>query len=96
MLKHSRTVKCGGSATACGQKARVVRCRAQQQPVHIKPEHIAAGVLAASCLCSSPALAAQNLQDLAEMNSTLTFAVGGGAAVAGLGALLVATDPQKR
>jgi hypothetical protein len=33
---------------------------------------------------------------MAADGSSLTLAVGSGAAIAGLGALLVATDPQKR
>jgi hypothetical protein len=61
----------------------------------VKPEHVAAGLLAAGCVCA-PAMAAEPLQQLADGNSAVTLAVSGSAAVAGLGALLVATDPQKR
>jgi magnesium-protoporphyrin O-methyltransferase len=52
------------------------------------------GVAAAASLIAPAAQAAQEVMQLAEVDVTL--ALGGGAAVAGLGALLVATDPQKR
>ncbi|KIY99535.1 hypothetical protein MNEG_8423 [Monoraphidium neglectum] len=73
--------------------ARAVRCQAQQQRQAVRPE-IAMGIAAAASLIAPAAQAAQEVMQLAEVDVTL--ALGGGAAVAGLGALLVATDPQKR
>lgn len=68
-----------------------VQCRAQQQQSS-NAQQVAAAVLAASVLVAPAAHAATEV--LQSMD--VSMAVGGGAAVAGLGALLVATDPQKR
>jgi hypothetical protein len=69
-------------------------CRAaKQQQDTPAAAAIACGlVAAASVLAGAPAAhaAAQPLMQLAEVDSAMTLAV------AGLGALLVATDPQKR
>ncbi|KAI8469849.1 MAG: magnesium protoporphyrin IX S-adenosyl methionine O-methyl transferase chloroplast precursor [Monoraphidium minutum] len=93
---QSRSVK---AFTANGPRgstrvARAVRCQAQQQQRQgLRPE-IAAGIAAAASLVAPAAQAAQEVMQMAEVDVSL--ALGGGAAVAGLGALLVATDPQKR
>lgn len=69
-----------------------VRCQVQkqQQP---QAAAAAAAVVAASLLVPAAAHAAT---DLLQPGMDVATAVGSGAAVAGLGALLVATDPQKR
>lgn len=79
-------------------RPRVVNCHAKHaQHKGGEAALAAAGLVAASCLMGTPmAQAAQPLQHLAEVDGAMTLAVGGSAAVAGLGALLVATDPQKR
>ena len=86
-------------AATSGVPRRAARCsaappRAQQGP--------AAAAAAAACaapalLAASPALAAANeaLAPLAD-GASLSLAVGGGAAVAGLAAALVLTDPGRR
>lgn len=51
---------------------------------------------AAAVSMAMPAQAAEIVNSTAAVDSSLSFAVGGGVAIAGLGALLVATDPQKR
>lgn len=56
-------------------------------------QQVAAAVVAASCLVAPAAHAAT---ELLTPGVDVATAVGSGAAVAGLGALLVATDPQKR
>lgn len=77
--------------------SRATSCHALQRPVQasrLADACAVASVLAASC---APAASAQELFSIAGVDgSALTFAVGGGAAIAGIGALLVATDPQKR
>lgn len=78
------------SASTRPSRVRVVRCQAQQDS-HL--QQVAAAVVAASCLCVPAAHAAT---DLIQPGVDVATAVGSGAAVAGLGALLVATDPQKR
>lgn len=70
-------------------RVRVVQCQAQAQNTQL--QQVAAAVVAASCLCVPAAHAATEL-----IQPDIATAVGSGAAVAGLGALLVATDPQKR
>ena len=57
---------------------------------------IAAGLVAVLAGAPAAHAVAQPMMQLAEVDSAMTLAVGGSAAVAGLGALLVATDPQKR
>lgn len=53
--------------------------------------------LAAALMSIAPAAHASELFSAANVDaSSVTFAVGGGVAIAGLGAILVATDPQKR
>jgi magnesium-protoporphyrin O-methyltransferase len=71
-------------------RVRVVQCQAQQ---NTQLQQVAAAVAAATCLCVPAAHAAT---ELIQPSMDVATAVGSGAAVAGLGALLVATDPQKR
>lgn len=71
-------------------RVRVVQCQAQARN-NTQLQQVAAAVVAASCLCVPAAHAATEL-----IQPDIATAVGSGAAVAGLGALLVATDPQKR
>lgn len=74
--------------------ARKVVCQASK-PVQTRIAEAAAVIAAVST--SAPIAQASELFNSANVDSsTLTLAVGGGAAIAGLGALLVATDPQKR
>eukprot|EP00955_Chlamydomonas_euryale_P054346 355791-Chlamydomonas_euryale.AAC.16 len=51
---------------------------------------------AASLVIASPAYAAEVVNTVAMDGGSATAAVGGLGAIAGLGALLIATDPQKR
>lgn len=55
-----------------------------------------AAAAAAVFAAAAPAHAAEVLSTTAMDGGSMTYAVGGLGAVAGLGALLVATDPQKR
>ena len=72
---------------------RAVRCQAQQQQQRTgRGEIVAAVAAAASLLAPGAAIAAQEAMQIGEVDVSL--ALGGGAAVAGLGALLVATEPQ--
>lgn len=90
--------KCNGrvkpftQTNRAANNVRSVQCRAQQQQSS-NVQHVAAAMLAASCLVAPAAHAAT---ELVQPGVDLSVAVGSGAAVAGLGALLVATDPQKR
>lgn len=74
---------------------RVVRCHAQARPTDA-PIKAAAGAAALSLATTSATQAAEILSSASGVDGSLTFALGGGVAIAGLGALLVATDPQKR
>jgi hypothetical protein len=98
LSQQTRGAKAAASAQQRSSRAqsRVVRCQAQrpERQGGLKPELAAAGLAAAACLCAPAAHAAQEVMQLAEVDVSL--AIGGSAAVAGLGALLVATDPQKR
>jgi hypothetical protein len=69
-----------------------VQCRAQQQQSS-NVQQVAAAVLAAAAVCTPAAHAAT---EVIQSGVDMSLAVGSGAAVAGLGALLVAADPQKR
>lgn len=69
----------------------MVQCHAQAQNSQQQHHALAAAVVATSCLCVPAAHAATEL-----LQPDVATAVGSGAAVAGLGALLVAADPQKR
>lgn len=80
------------SAATRPVRVRVVQCQAQQHNT-TQLQQVAAAVVAASCLVVPAAHAAT---DLVQPGVDVATAVGSGAAVAGLGALLVATDPQKR
>ncbi|GFR43554.1 hypothetical protein Agub_g4647, partial [Astrephomene gubernaculifera] len=74
---------------------RVVRCNS-----HLRHSEsglkVAAGATALSALATPAAHAAEIFSSANGLDGSLTLAVGGGVAIAGLGALLVATDPQKR
>ncbi|GIL98429.1 hypothetical protein Vretimale_3811, partial [Volvox reticuliferus] len=73
----------------------VVRCHAKlRQSEGALLAATGAAVLAMSS--TSTAHATELLSSANGLDGSLTFAVGGGVAIAGLGALLVATDPQKR
>ncbi len=75
----------------------MVRCHASQQPSAQQVTATALALTTGGMLASPVAQAAEQLQQLAEADGgALTLAVGGSAAIAGLGALLVATDPQRR
>jgi magnesium-protoporphyrin O-methyltransferase len=73
------------------------------QPARVATAAVQPRVADAACLAgvlatvAPAAQAAELMQQAASLDtSSLTFAVGSGAAIAGLGALLVATDPQNR
>ncbi|GFH10692.1 uncharacterized protein HaLaN_06051 [Haematococcus lacustris] len=79
------------SAAAPRSRGLCVNCRAHQRPA------LNAAVAASAMLAIAPAVQAAEMFSSASADaSSLTLAVGGGAAIAGLGALLIATDPQKR
>jgi magnesium-protoporphyrin O-methyltransferase len=62
-----------------------------------RPQQLAAGALAgAAALHAAPALAAAEAMGQLADAGNLSLALGGGAAIAALGAALVITDPQKR
>lgn len=93
-LKHS----CNGRVTPfhttsrAARRVRTVQVRAaQQESTNI--QHVASTMLAAMAVCAPAAHAAT---ELVQPGVDMTMAVGSGAAVAGLSALLVAADPQKR
>eukprot|EP00879_Flechtneria_rotunda_P024716 GHRR01026222.1.p1 GENE.GHRR01026222.1~~GHRR01026222.1.p1 ORF type:complete len:182 (+),score=69.06 GHRR01026222.1:209-754(+) len=79
------------SAKHAGRPVRAVQCCAQQHFSNV--QHVATTMLAASCLYAPAAYATA---EVLQPGVDLSVAVGSGAAVAGLGALLIATDPQKR
>lgn len=76
--------------------ARSVACQAVQQPRNRLAD--ASAFASAALVALAPAAqAAQVAAESAAVESvSVPLAVGGGAALAGLGALLVAADPQKR
>ncbi|PNH09601.1 Magnesium-protoporphyrin O-methyltransferase [Tetrabaena socialis] len=74
---------------------RAVRCSAHARPTDAALR-AAAGAAVLSVASTSAAQAAEVFSAASGVDASLTFAVGGGVAIAGLGALLVATDPQKR
>jgi hypothetical protein len=78
------------SAQTRPARVRVVQCQAQQNS---QLQQVAAAVVAASCLVAPAAHAAT---EVIQSGVDVATAVGSAGAVAGLGALLVATDPQKR
>jgi hypothetical protein len=93
-----------GSARAYRSGSRapavVVRAQAQQQQQQRRGAGAGARAAAGAALAAAAALAAPAAHAAAEVSQLaevdVSLALGGGAAVAGLGALLVATDPQKR
>ncbi len=72
------------------RSATIVRATSQHQPA----KHLAGA--AASCLTAASLLVPGVAHADALVGSDVGLAVGGGAAIAALGAALVATDPQKR
>lgn len=85
------------SATAQPQKAFVPRPTRAFQPVKTP---IAGGIAGAAALHAAlltpPALAASEALPQIADGSSMTLALGGGAAIAALSAALIVTDPQKR
>jgi hypothetical protein len=90
--KTNGRVKAFASANRAAPRVRAVQCRAQQQQSS-NVQQVAAAVLAAVAVCTPAAHAAT---EVIQSGVDMSLAVGSGAAVAGLGALLVAADPQKR
>ena len=88
---------CGTKAPRGAQRApaaAAMRCQAQRRPIIEQLQ--TAGLAAAAFLAASPSMAhASEVLSVVEPSS-LTLAIGGGVAIVGLGAVLVATDPQKR
>lgn len=81
------------SAQTARPRVAAVRCQAQQNTQQL--QQVAAAVVAASVGLCVPS-AAHAATEVIQPGMDVATAVGSGAAVAGLGALLVATDPQKR
>lgn len=90
--KTNGRVKAFASANRAATRVRAVQCRAQQQQVS-NVQQVAAAVLAAAAVCAPAAHAAT---EVLQSGMDMGLAAGSGAAVVGLGALLVAADPQKR
>jgi len=70
----------------------------QRQPFCARKDTVRSLIMSASILSTGIAQASEIFSTATTMvdSSSLTLAVGGGLAIAGLGAALVATDPQKR
>ena len=86
---------CGTKAPRGAQRATAaMRCQAQRRPIIEQLQ--TAGLAAAAFLAASPSMAHASEVLSAVEPSSLTLAIGGGVAIVGLGAVLVATDPQKR
>lgn len=88
------------NASSHAQKAsrpRIISAAAAHPSKH---HQIAGGIAGAAALSATlitpPALAASEAVSQIADGSTLTLALGGGAAIAALSAALIATDPQKR
>ncbi|KAG2485860.1 hypothetical protein HYH03_015443 [Edaphochlamys debaryana] len=79
------------SRPVAGSRRPVVRVHAQKNG-----SVAAAGAAALALASASAAQAAEVMSTANGLEGSLTFAVGGGVAIAGLGALLVATDPANR
>ncbi len=82
--------------SVASRSRRAVPCKAHKGPVeapHVVETVAAAGIVS---LVAPVAAQAAEVANIADGSGSLTFAVGSGAAIAGLGALLIATDPQKR
>ncbi|KAF6258914.1 magnesium protoporphyrin IX S-adenosyl methionine O-methyl transferase chloroplast precursor [Scenedesmus sp. NREL 46B-D3] len=90
--KTNGRVKAFASASRPAPRVRAVQCRAQQQQAS-NVQQVAVAVLAAAAVYTP---AAQAATEAIQSGVDISLAVGSGAAVAGLGALLVAADPQKR
>lgn len=90
--KTNGRVKAFASANRAAPRVRAVQCRAQQQQSS-NVQQVAAAVLAAAAVCAPAAHAAT---EVLQSGMDMGLAAGSGAAVVGLGALLVAADPQKR
>lgn len=89
---HQHRVLAGPSAPI--RRHQVTKCAAHPSRSDVVPLTAAIATL----VSSAPSVQAGELFNSAVTADTgaLTFAVGSGAAIAGLGALLVATDPQNR
>lgn len=85
------------SVTTTTRRATTVVCASK--PVTTNKSHLAALVAGTAALhttlFATPALATEAINSIAD-GSTVTLALGGGAAIAALSAALIATDPQKR
>lgn len=79
------------SSARPARAARAVRCTAQ-----LRKADVGAVLASGAALLAPAAQAAENISNVATADGSMVFAAGGGAAVVGLAALLVATDPQKR
>lgn len=89
--KCNGRVKAFSATQSAAPRVRNVQCRAQQQSTNV--QRVAAAMLTAATLYTPAAHAAT---EVVQSGVDLSVAVSSGAAVAGLGALLVAADPQKR
>ena len=74
----------------------VVRCSASAPRADRGMAAVVTGLTSAFFVSAPAAHAATEALSVAGDAGSLTFLVGGGVAIAGLGAALVATDPQKR
>lgn len=80
-----------GMPTRHHRGSRPVQCLAQ-----LRKGDVALSLATTAALLAPAASAAEQVSTVAGLDGSLTFAAGTGAAVVGLAALLVATDPQKR
>lgn len=90
-LQKPFTAPRAAAGSRASRRASPVLCQAQ------KPRLADAAAMAAAIATVAPAAQAAELFSSANVDSgSLTFALGAGGAIAGLGALLVVTDPQNR
>ena len=92
-MQLNKVLKGHVRVTAHSSRATAVQCRSQKSPIDMLK---ASGLGAAAIIAASPSVAyAADALAIAD-NSSISMAVSGGVAIVGLGAVLVATDPQKR
>ena len=92
IMQMNKALKCRAKATSRpNNRTTALRCQAQNRPL----EFLKSGLGAAAIIAASPSIAHADALALAD-NSSMSLAISGGVAIAGLGAVLVATDPQKR
>ncbi|KAL4433642.1 hypothetical protein ABPG75_000083 [Micractinium tetrahymenae] len=93
------TASASARAPACRAahpSQRTARITCSAAPQSFRKQQLATALSLAGTLSAAPALAATEAMGQVADTGSLSLAVGGGAAIAALGAALVITDPQKR